>query len=550
MTINNNEIIEWADLSLVEKAILKDISLESFLKFTRIWFEINQGEKLMINWHHHMMADALQDIVLGKSPEKNLIVNVPPGGTKTEFFSIHLPAYLFALQKEGTINKFRNLNISFGDTLVKRNSRRTRDLIASFDFQEIWPGRFGINQAEEWELIDDNNKSIAQTNSRASGGQITGSRAGYYGDSYSGHIMLDDYNKPDDIFSEAKRETANRRLVNVIRSRRGDKSKEHPTPIINIQQRLHVNDATGFMLSGGMGINFDRIVIPALIDEEYINNLPKKYEKLCRKSIKNSDFVEIGGVRYWSYWPNMESVHDLIALWERDEYTFLSQYQQNPKALTGNVIDVDKFQRYENLPDLEWRAIYVDTNSGKVEDHNDFTVFTLAGKGVDGNVYIIDVERGKWDPEELLKKAVEVWDRWKEESNEKSKVRYMAIEDKQAGQGLITTLKKKRIIPLKEIPRGAGQNKIVRCLNVIPQINGGEVFIPALYGDNNAKIHQVNYSNNEYAGSTHWVTTALAEIAAFSSDDSHNHDDILDTWMDAIDDMLIGERKSHGFFDF
>ncbi|HDZ1731990.1 TPA: hypothetical protein RRX54_004939, partial [Klebsiella pneumoniae] len=33
--------------------------------------------------------------------------------------------------------------------------------------------------------------------------------------------------------------------------------------------------------------------------------------------------------------------------------------------------------------------------------------------------------------------------------------------------------------------------------------------------------------------------TAMTECAAFSADDSHDNDDILDTWMDAIDDNLI-----------
>ena len=31
----------------------------------------------------------------------------------------------------------------------------------------------------------------------------------------------------------------------------------------------------------------------------------------------------------------------------------------------------------------------------------------------------------------------------------------------------------------------------------------------------------------------------LFRSAAFSADDSHENDDILDTWMDAIDDNLI-----------
>ena len=41
------------------------------------------------------------------------------------------------------------------------------------------------------------------------------------------------------------------------------------------------------------------------------------------------------------------------------------------------------------------------------------------------------------------------------------------------------------------------------------------------------------------AGSTERVLTAMTECAAFSADDSHDNDDILDTWMDAIDDNLI-----------
>lgn len=544
-----NDVIEWAELGLAEKAALKDISLDSFLDFTNVWFQIDQGEKLLINWHHQLMADAVEDVINRRLPENNLIVNIPPGGTKTEFFSIHLPAYLYAKQRDGDIRKYRNLNISFSDTLVKRNSRRTRDLISSAEFQEVWPSHFGTNQAEEWDIRGDDGKVVASTISRASGGQITGARAGHFGPLYSGHIMLDDYNKPDDMFSEAKRKTANRRLVNVIRSRRGDKSDKHPTPVISIQQRLHVHDATGFMMDGGMGMKFKQISIPALVDKEYIDGLPEPYRTMCWDTVKDSESVEVAGVRYWSYWPEMESVHDLLALWERDEYTFLSQYQQKPKELTGNLVDTGKFKRYQQLPELEWRAIYVDTNSGKIEDHNDYTVFTLAGKGVDGNMYIIDVERGKWDPEKLLHKAIEVWDRWKTDADDPSKVRYMAIEDKQAGQGLITTLKKKRVIPLKPIPRGQGQNKLVRCQNVIPQINGGEVFIPELYNENGDKIPSVVYSNGTYAGATHWVPAALAEIADFSADDSHEHDDIWDTWMDAIDDMQIGERKTRGFFD-
>lgn len=539
-------IIEWDDLSFPERVIIRSKSTKSFLNFTRIWFELIQGDRLLVNWHHRLMASKIDDLLAGRLVPRNLIINIPPGGTKTEFFSIHFPAYVNALVQEKRLKRFRNLNISFADTLVKRNSRRTRDIIASREYQEFWPCSFGVNQAEEWEIKDERGRSIGQTVSRSSNGQITGGRGGYYGPEFSGMVMLDDYNKPVDMLSESRRKSANTLLVNTIRSRRGDKSKEHPTPFVSIQQRLHTDDATGFMLSGGMGVPFHHVAIPAMIDEKYIQSLDEPWRSLCWETVKDTDSVVVGGVRYWSYWPQMEDVNDLLQLWEKDRYTFLSQYQQNPMALTGGIIDTSWFRTYTTLPKLTHRAVYVDTNSGKVEDWLDYTVFTLAGMGVDGNLYIIDVVRGRWDPEDLLKKAEEVWEKWRMAGTMRiMPMRHMAIEEKQAGQGLITTLKKRSTtpgqiaIPVKEIPRGTGQNKLVRCLNVIPQIKTGKVFVPATHTEDGQKLSSIFYEDGTIAGSTEWVLTAMTECAAFSADDSHDNDDILDTWMDAIDDNLI-----------
>ncbi|AKL05892.1 phage terminase large subunit [Klebsiella oxytoca] len=539
-------IIEWDDLSFPERVIIRSKSTKSFLNFTRIWFELIQGDRLLVNWHHRLMASKIDDLLAGQLVPRNLIINIPPGGTKTEFFSIHFPAYVNALVQEKWLKRFRNLNISFADTLVKRNSRRTRDIIASREYQEFWPCSFGVNQAEEWEIKDERGRSIGQTVSRSSNGQITGGRGGYYGPEFSGMVMLDDYNKPVDMLSESRRKSANTLLVNTIRSRRGDKSKEHPTPFVSIQQRLHTDDATGFMLAGGMGVPFHHVAIPAMIDEKYIQSLDEPWRSLCWETVKDTDSVVVGGVRYWSYWPQMEDVNDLLQLWEKDRYTFLSQYQQNPMALTGGIIDTSWFRTYTTLPKLTHRAVYVDTNSGKVEDWLDYTVFTLAGMGVDGNLYIIDVVRGRWDPEDLLKKAEEVWEKWRLSGSMRvMPLRHMAIEEKQAGQGLITTLKKRSqtpgqlAIPVREIPRGTGQNKLVRCLNVIPQIKTGKVFVPATHTEDGQKLSSIFYEDGTIAGSTEWVLTAMTECAAFSADDSHDNDDILDTWMDAIDDNLI-----------
>ena len=538
--------LEWEDCSLETRAKIKLRSQQSFLNFTRLWFELIQGEKLLVNWHHIYMADAIDRLVNGET-NKSLILNVPPGSTKTEFVSVHLPAYVNALVQIGNLNHFRNLNLSFSDSLVKANSRRTRDIINSKEYQELWPCTFGVNQAEEWEVIDKRGKVKGQTVSRAIGGQVTGKRGGFFGDEFSGMISLDDPDKPEDMFSPTKREAMHRRHTNTIRSRRCDKSKKHPTPFVVIQQRLHVDDTTGFFMAGKMGVQYDHVVIPALIDEKYIESLEQPYRDMCWESVKDSDCRLIDGVKHWSFWPEMEHIDQLIELKNQDDYTFKSQYQQKPDKLSGGLVDSVWFGTYEILPSLEWRGMYVDTNSGKVNDRNDFTVFTHCGMGVDGKLYVIEMVRGKWGPKELQDKFVELWERWgSAKTDTYAPLRYAKIEDKQAGQGLITDVKDMYGVTVSPVERGADQNKVIRYHNTIPHIKADKVLIPAMHKENGDRIPQTTYFNGEYAASTDWVLPFVSECDALTYevllDKEDGYDDQYDTLMDAIDDMLATQQ--------
>lgn len=527
---------EWEDMTFAEKLSIKKASQRSFLNFTRLWFELIQGDKLLVNWHHRMIAQQVDKVLRGQESSQNLAIAIPPGGTKTEFMSIHLPAYTNMLVQTDEIKRFRNLNLSFADSLVKRNSRRTKDIIGSKEYQEFWPCNFGVNQAEEWEIIDERGKVKGSTVSRAMGGQITGGRGGYYGEGFSGAISLDDPQKPSDMFSEVKRDESNRKLTNTVRSRRGDKSKDHPTPFFVIQQRLHQFDTIGFCLSGGMGVDFKLIKIPALISEDFLATLPPETAADCWKSIKDSDSRVIAGVRYWSYWPEMEHIDQLVDLWEKDEYTFMSQYMQDPQSLSGGMIDAGWFKRYTQLPELKWRGVYVDTAQKKGE-RNDYTVFEYWGLGVDNNAYLIDLVRGKFDADELLQTAQRCWNNWVPWNYAAyAAMRYMKIEDKSSGTGLIQQLTNQNHIPVDPVPRGT--DKTTRCLDIQHFIKTGRVFIPDTYDDDGNRLEYVYNHEGDVVGSTEWVISFLAEAADFSADDSHKNDDMLDPMFDALSDML------------
>ena len=93
-------------------------------------------------------------------------------------------------------------------------------------------------------------------------------------------------------------------------------------PIIIIQQRLHVEDASVYILSLGNVDNFKVFKIPAIINEEYINTLPPKIAKMAFE--KSKPYLDKYGES--SYWVEKETLDELYAIKSADSNTFEAQY--------------------------------------------------------------------------------------------------------------------------------------------------------------------------------------------------------------------------------
>lgn len=517
-----DELLEWPLLTEDRKAAVKLISEQSFLGFQRIFFQLIRGEKWSVNWHHRYLARCVEEMVSGE--RSNTIFNIPPGSGKTETFSIHAPVWSIIKTK-----KIRNLNISFSNTLAKRNSRWSRDIINSDPYQELWPCEFGVNQAEEWQLVDFNDRVFAEVVSRPIQGQIMGGRGGFPGKTFSGWIMLDDIDKPLDMFSQVKRESSHQTLVNTIRSRRGDKSKEHPTPIGSIQQRLHVNDSTWFLLSGGMGLEFDLIKIPALIDEAYINGLPEWIRDECWKCVKDSE--QVNG--YWSFWPENEYIGDLMSLWDKSPYTFMSQYMQAPIKIGGEIFDPAWWQYWGDLegseprpPLFEYRFITADT-AQKTNNWNDYSVFAEWGI-YQKKLYLLNLVRDKWQAPQLRAQFLRFLSQaWGRNCRENGNLRGAWVEDKSSGTGLIQEVAQKSPCKIHPIPRHV--DKYTRALDAAPQVELGKVYLPDDKG---------------------FVTEFVSEHAAFTGEDGVGHDDQVDVTMDAINLSIIQAGRPNRAADY
>ena len=247
------------------------------------------------------------------------------------------------------------------------------------------------------------------------------------------------------------------------------------TPIIVIMQRLHENDLAGWLLSGGNEEEWTHLNIPALNDND---------EPL------------------WSF---KHTYDDLRRLEKANPYVFAGQYMQRPAPLGGGIFKTEWFKSYRMLPRLKFTIITVDT-AQKTKEQNDYSVFALWGQGIDGNAYLIDILRGKWESPDLIKMATSFWCKHRDTF----KPRSMNVEDKVSGTTLIQTLSKTAdpVIPIIAIQRNI--DKITRANDVAPFIESGRVYLP------------------EQAD---WLSDFITEHAQFPNG---KHDDQVDTTSDGL----------------
>lgn len=482
------------------------------LFFTRYFFIARQGIKLRVNWHHVMMSDAIEKVFNGEI--ENLILNLPPGGSKTEFVVINVMGRGIAVNPRA-----RFLHLSGSDQLATLNSGAVREIVQSDKFQELWPLKIAddARAKKRWNVEIDGQPS-GGVYATSLGGQVTGFRAGHMTEGFQGCIIIDDPLKAQDSFSKPAIAEANRNLITTVKSRRANPK----TPIILVMQRIAENDPVGFIDGGNLDGNWTKIEIPAIIDEKYIANLDPKYQAM----IDRSQLVD-GRMSYWEYKEPLKFLLNMEKGVGSDQaggminrYVFASQYMQSPVAIGGNILKGKFFGLYTILPKIKWRKIFVDT-AQKTKEHNDWSVFGEYGLGIDGKLYLLDQLRGKWESPKLREMAIAFWAKCKaRDHNEFGQCREMIVEDKSSGTDLIQSLKLLNNIPIKGIERN--KDKLTRVMDMQPYQELGSICLPA---------------------EAPFTTDFIAECEAFTADDTHDWDDQVDTLCDAVSDMLSSGNK-------
>jgi predicted phage terminase large subunit-like protein len=443
-----------------ELRVLKHLCEQDLLLFERVFFKNRERQKFIVNRHHRLIADTLQRVVNGEI--NRLIINIPPGYTKTEMVIISFIAWCLTRYPD---SKF--IHSSYSDDLAVTNSSTTRNIVRSATYQSMWPTPFRDDASAKKRWITTLGGEMLAV---SSGGQITGFRAGRMRDGFSGAILIDDPLKPDDAYSDTSRNRVNNRFTNTFKSRLAVET----VPIIIIMQRLHEDDLTGYLLHGGSGEQWHHLEIPVEIKPdrgypaEYTHGIPIPYD------------FEPGPL--WEFKHDSEDIEVLKA----DEYTFASQYDQRPAPLGGGIFKTNWWRYYDSYDaarnqvilgdgdytSVMYKIIYADT-AMKVKEHNDFTVLQCWGRGMDGNIYLLDQWRGKWEAPEL---KVNFMDFCQKHEFVMGKcaigTRARRVEDKVSGTGLIQSVNREKGMDwVSGIQRD--KDKVSRAMSGAPSIAQG-----------------------------------------------------------------------------
>lgn len=310
--------MNFDNLTNEELAIIKHRSDKSLLYFTRFWYRVLRGTKFIINWHHEDICIHLEGVQ--NYQYTYLGINMPPRMSKTELAAVN-----FIARGIGMNPTSNWLYITASDELRSETSIRIRDIVSHPYFKQM----YGVEMKK-----DQTGKNLWRT-SHGGGlktatifGQITGFGAGQMVDhsteiedyirTFEGCIVLDDINKTDDAaVMNANNTKVFRTISNTIVSRKNSSD----TPIINIQQRAGMEDATAFFM------------------EMFEGNSKAKH--LIYSIIHNGE----------SLWPWKMPIEEIEAMRNnpKTKHTFETQYMQNPMPLEGLVYPM-KFNTYKELP--------------------------------------------------------------------------------------------------------------------------------------------------------------------------------------------------------
>jgi len=308
--MNSNEV------AILALQVVADECRKSLFYFVQTFWDVIIAEKPVYNWHIPYLCDELQKLsvcIINREPKPyDLIINIPPGTTKSTLVSVMWPCWLWINDPS-----IRIISNSYSGILSNDLASKSKDIINSDKFKTLFPNvviRRDMSGKQHYANTANGFRYATST-----GATITGFHA---------HVIInDDPQNPKQAESEPLREQANEH-TKTLSSRKVDKAN---TPVVTIMQRLHDEDVTGFLLKRKAD-NIKHICLPAELSDfvspselaaRYVDGLLDPL-RLGRHTLQEAK-IDLGSRGY------------------------AGQYEQRPTVAGGNIIKEGWFQHVSKV---------------------------------------------------------------------------------------------------------------------------------------------------------------------------------------------------------
>lgn len=471
-------------------------------------FRIIDGNDFVIEPIHEDMFEQMQRVIDGKDIRIN--ENLCPRSAKTTLAK-YLVVYTMTVNPRSHI-----IYTSFSQDLLMQIAQEIAAIMQHPVYKAMYPATVPVLSQEQLDPVDEfwkdylfeqtkETKFSSRKITTAYGGvvlfasigsAITGFGAGRRDAKvFSGFLLIDDANKPADIRSETMRKKVHTYFTETLFTRLNSSN----TPVINIQQRLHVEDLTGFLEAT---YGFKTFKHP-LLDENGVCTLPRQYTP------------------------------ERVAELQKDPYTFSAQYMQSPVIEGGNLIRTDWFRRFSVAP-AKFDSLFIVADTAFTEKKSaDNSAFGLFGT-VEKDLYMVDGYCKKVIFPDLCRDMVSFYEAARARYRETT-ISAIYIENKGSGISLIQQLREKGLpiseltptVHNTELKKDQVADKYTRFMEVAADLESGYFHIPE---------------------SAPWLLEFISECEAFTGGKQDAHDDFVDVAIYALKIRRKGMQTDWGTF--